>query len=153
MNRVVKLGAGAKTAIPTMSAKSLRTLPVIYAVDEQQNLLPVNPLTCMLFEGDTNSTGGRKDVFPSSYGLRLSIQHCTTVEGGSRLLFLQQKRTGVENSYHCMGVPRTLADIEGSQAIRTRASQGSIQRTLLFNLYIIEDSMFIERALLVKIVA
>ena len=24
------------------------------------------------------------------------------------MLFLQRKRTGVENSYHCMGVPRTF---------------------------------------------
>ena len=49
--------------ISTMSAKSLETLPVIYAVDEQQNPLPHKT---MLFEGDTNSTGGRNDVFPSS---------------------------------------------------------------------------------------
>ena len=48
---------------PTMSAKSLGTLPVIYAVDEQQNPLPRKT---MLFEGDTSSTGGRNDVFPSS---------------------------------------------------------------------------------------
>ena len=45
--------------LPTMSAKSLGTLPV----DEQLNPLP--PKT-MFFEGDTNSTGGRNDVFPSS---------------------------------------------------------------------------------------
>ena len=78
---------------------------MIYAVNEQQNPLPRKT---MLFEGDTNSTGGRNDVFPSSYGLRQSIQHCITGEGGSQLLFLQRKRTGVENSYHCMGVPRTF---------------------------------------------
>ena len=42
---------------PTMSAKSPGTLPVIYAVDVQQNPLPRK---IMLFEGDTN------DVFPSS---------------------------------------------------------------------------------------
>ena len=46
-----------------MSAKSLGTLPLIYAVDEQQNPLPRKT---MLFEGDTNSTGGGNDVFPSS---------------------------------------------------------------------------------------
>ena len=46
-----------------MSAKSLGIFPVIYAVDEQQNSLPRKT---MLFEGDTNSTGGRNDVFPSS---------------------------------------------------------------------------------------
>ena len=53
-----------------MSAKSLGTLTVIYAVDEQENPLPHKT---MLFEGDTNSTGGENDVFPSSLGLRLSI--------------------------------------------------------------------------------
>ena len=47
----------------TMSAKSLGTLPVIYAVDEHQNPLPRKT---MLFEGDTNSTGWINDVFPSS---------------------------------------------------------------------------------------
>ena len=46
----------------TMSAKSLATLPVIYAVDELQPL----PRTTMLFEGDMNSTGGRSGVFPNS---------------------------------------------------------------------------------------
>ena len=45
-----------------MSAKSLGILPVIYAVDELQN---PHPRKTMLFEGDTNSTGGRNDVFPS----------------------------------------------------------------------------------------
>ena len=40
----------------TMSAKSLGTLPVIYTIDELQNLLL---RTTMLFEGDTNSTGRR----------------------------------------------------------------------------------------------
>ena len=43
-----------------MSAKSLGTLPVIYAVDELQNPLPC---TTMLFEGDRNSTEGRNGVF------------------------------------------------------------------------------------------
>ena len=47
----------------TMSAKSLGTLSVIYAVDELQNSLH---RTTMLFEGDTNSTGRRNDVFPNS---------------------------------------------------------------------------------------
>ena len=40
----------------TMSAKSLGTLPVIYTIDELQNLLL---RTTMLCEGDTNSTGRR----------------------------------------------------------------------------------------------
>ena len=46
-----------------MSAKSLGTLPVIYAVDEQQNPLPRKTMLC---GGDTNRTGGENDVFPSS---------------------------------------------------------------------------------------
>ena len=46
-----------------MSAKSLGTLPVIYAVDKKQNPLPRKT---MLFEGDTNSTKGENNVFPSS---------------------------------------------------------------------------------------
>ena len=108
----------------------------------------------MLFEGDTNSTGGRKVVFPSSYGLRLSIQHCTTGEGGSLLLFLQQKKDGGRKFLPLHGCSKEiLADIEGSRAIRTRASQGSIQRPSLFNFHMIEDSMFVERVLLVKIIA
>ena len=73
----------------TMSAKSLGTLPVIYAVDEQQNPLPCKTMPC---GGDTNSTGGENDVFPRSLGLRLSIQHCITGEEGSQLLFLQRKK-------------------------------------------------------------
>ena len=89
----------------TMSAKSLGTLHVIYAVDEQQNPLPRKTMLC---GGDTNSTGGGNDVFPSSLGLRQSIQQCIRGERGSQLLFLQRKRTGIENSYHCMGVPRTF---------------------------------------------
>ena len=48
---------------PTMIAKSLGTLPVIYAVDELQNPLPRKTV---LFEGDTNTTGGENDVFPNS---------------------------------------------------------------------------------------
>ena len=88
-----------------MSAKSLGTLPVIYAVDEQQNPLPRKTMLC---GGDTNSTGGENGVFQRSLGPRLSIQHYITGEGGSQLLFLQRNRTGVENSYHCMGIPRTF---------------------------------------------
>ena len=49
--------------LSTTSAKSLGKPPVIYAVDELHNPLPRKT---MLFEGDTNSTGGRNDVFPSS---------------------------------------------------------------------------------------
>ena len=74
-----------------MPAKSLRTLPVIYAVDEQQNPLPRETILC---GGDTNSTGGENYVLPSSKGLWLSIQHCITGEGGSQLLFLQRKKDG-----------------------------------------------------------
>ena len=92
-----------------MLAKSLGTIPVIYAVDEQQNPLPRNTMLC---GGDTNSTGGdndgENDVFPCGLGLRLSIQHCITGKGDSQLLFLERKKDGVENSYHCMGVPRTF---------------------------------------------
>ena len=53
-----------------------------------------NPLfrKTMLFQGGTNSTAGRNDVFPSNSGLRLSIQHCITGEGVSQLLFLQRKK-------------------------------------------------------------
>ena len=64
---------------------------MIYAVDEHQNPLPLKTMLC---GGDTNSTGGGNDVFPSSLGLRQSIQHCTTGEGGSQLLFLQRKKDG-----------------------------------------------------------
>ena len=47
----------------TMSAKSLGTFSVSYAVDKLHNPLP---RTTMLFEGDTTSNGGRNDVFPNS---------------------------------------------------------------------------------------
>ena len=47
----------------TMSAKSLGTSPVVYAVDEQQNPLLRRTMLC---EGDTNSTGGKNDVVTSS---------------------------------------------------------------------------------------
>ena len=43
-----------------MSAKSLGTPPVIYAVDKLQN--PLHRKT-MFFEGETNSTVGRNDLF------------------------------------------------------------------------------------------
>ena len=74
-----------------MSAKSLGTLPVMYAVDEQQNPLPHKTMLC---GGDTNSVARGNDVFPSSVGLRQLIQHCITGEGGSQLLFLQRKKDG-----------------------------------------------------------
>ena len=74
-----------------MSAKSLGKLHVIYAVDEQQNPLLHKTMLC---GGDTNSTGGGNDVFPSSLGLRQSIQHCIAGEEGSQLLFLQLKKDG-----------------------------------------------------------
>ena len=47
----------------TMSAKSLGTLPVIYAIDELQNPLPRKT---MLFEGHMTSTFGRSDACPNS---------------------------------------------------------------------------------------
>ena len=71
--------------------QSLGTLHVIYAQDEQQNPLPRKIMLC---GGDTNSTRGGNDVFPSSLGLQQSIQHCITGEGGSQLLFLQRKKDG-----------------------------------------------------------
>ena len=43
-----------------MSAKSLRTLVMIYATDELQNPLP---LKIMLFEGDMNNPVRRSDAF------------------------------------------------------------------------------------------
>ena len=46
-----------------MSAKSLETLPIIYAVDKRKNPLP---RTTMLFEGGTNSTGGTSDICPNN---------------------------------------------------------------------------------------
>ena len=72
-----------------MSANGLGTLSVIYAVDEQQNPLPRKTMLC---GGDKNSTGGGNYVFPSSLGLRQSIQNCITGEGGSQLLFLKRKK-------------------------------------------------------------
>ena len=49
-----------------MSAKSLGRLPVIYAVDKQQNPLPCKR---KLRGGDTNSSGEENDVFPGSMGM------------------------------------------------------------------------------------
>ena len=53
-----------------MSAKSLGTLPVIYAVDELQNPLPQ---TTMLFEGDSNNRTGVEHCMgvPKTFG-----RHC-----------------------------------------------------------------------------
>ena len=48
-------------SLATMSAESLRTMPVIYAVDELQNPHPLSRTT-MLFEGARNSTGARNGV-------------------------------------------------------------------------------------------
>ena len=48
--------------VPTMPAKSPGTLPVIYAVDKQENPLPRKT---MLYGGDTNCNGGENYVFPS----------------------------------------------------------------------------------------
>ena len=62
-----------------MPAKSLGTLPVIYAVDKQENALPRKT---MLYGGDTNCNGGENYVFPSGLGLRLSIQHFITGKEG-----------------------------------------------------------------------
>ena len=62
-NSIIAAKEKALKRIAAMSATGLGTLPVIYAVDEQQNPLPRKP---MLFEGDTNNTGGRNDVSPSS---------------------------------------------------------------------------------------
>ena len=76
---------------------------MIYAVEEQQNPLPRKT---MLRGGDTNSTGGGNYVFPSSLGLRQSIQQ--RGKGAHDCYFCSEKRTGVENSYHCIGVPRTF---------------------------------------------
>ena len=55
-----------------MSAKSLGTFPVIYAVDELQNPFPRKT---MLFEGDKNSTGGRMVPFQiaKGFGYRFNI--------------------------------------------------------------------------------
>jgi len=56
-----------------MSAKSIGTLPVIYALDELQNSLP---RTTMLFEGDRNSTGGRDMMsfqIAKGFGYRFNI--------------------------------------------------------------------------------
>ena len=64
-----KLG---KIQAAPMSAKRLGTLPAIYAVDEQQNPLPRKT---MVFEGDTNSTGGEMMSFQvaKGFGYRFNI--------------------------------------------------------------------------------
>ena len=49
--------------IPTMSAKSLGTFPVICAIDEVQNPLP---LKTMLFKRHMTSIIGISDTFPNS---------------------------------------------------------------------------------------
>ena len=56
----------------TMSAKSLGTLPVIYAVDKQQNPLPHKT---MLFEGDTIALEGKMMSFQlaKSFGYQFNI--------------------------------------------------------------------------------
>ena len=77
--------------LATMPAKSLGTLPVIYAVDKQQNPLPRKTMLC---GGDTNSTGGENDVFRRSLGLRLSIQHCITGEGLTIVISAAKKGRG-----------------------------------------------------------
>ena len=74
-----------------MSAKSLGTLPVIYAADEQQNSLPRKTILCI---GDTNSTGWENGIFPRSLGLRLSIQHCIKGEGAHNCYFCSEKGRG-----------------------------------------------------------
>ena len=51
------------SATATLSAKSLRTLSMIYAVDELQNPLP---RTTMLFEGDRNSTAEKNGELRAS---------------------------------------------------------------------------------------
>ena len=59
--------------IQTMSAKGLGTFPVICAIDEVQNPLPLKTL---LFERHMTSIIGIRDTFPNSYGPWLLIKHC-----------------------------------------------------------------------------
>ena len=89
----------------TMSAKSLGTFPVIYDVDEQR--IPL-PRKTMLFEGDTNSTGGEMMSFQVAKGFGYRFNIVQRGKGAHNCYFCSVKRTGVENSYHCMGVPRTF---------------------------------------------
>ena len=49
--------------IQTMPAKSLGTLPMIYAIDELQNPLPRKT---MLFEENMTTVFGRSDALPNS---------------------------------------------------------------------------------------
>ena len=60
---VVNEGWNISRMLATMSAKSLGTLPVIYAIDEVQSPLPRKT---MLFEGHMTSTFGRSDAFSNS---------------------------------------------------------------------------------------
>ena len=69
---------------------------MIYTVDEIQNPLSH---TTMLFESDTNSTGGRNHVFPNSYGLASAIDSTFMEgEGAQNCHFCSENRTGEENS-------------------------------------------------------
>ena len=56
-------GLREQLVIPTMSAKSLGTFPVICAIDEVQNPLP---LKTMLFEKHMTSIIGISDTFTNS---------------------------------------------------------------------------------------
>ena len=49
-----------KRKLPTMSAKSLGTLAMIYATDKLQNPLPLKTMLC---EGDMNNPVRRSDAF------------------------------------------------------------------------------------------
>ena len=62
-----------------MPAKSLGTFPVICAIDEVQNPLP---LQTMLLKRHMTSIIGISDTFPNSKGPWLLIQHCIRGEGG-----------------------------------------------------------------------
>ena len=62
----------------------------------------------MLFEGHMTSTIEISDGFPNSYVHWLLIQHYMKGEGGLHSEFCNGNMIGVENSYHCMDVPRTF---------------------------------------------
>ena len=88
----IYIGVPSEEALPpcsTVSAKSLGTLPVIYAVDEQQNPFPRKTMLC---GGDTNSTGGENVVFPRRLGLRLSIQHLYNGGRGPTIVIFSAKK-------------------------------------------------------------
>ena len=57
------ISSTAANTVPTMSAKSLGTFPVICAIDEVQNPLPRKT---MLFEKHMTSIIGISDTFPNS---------------------------------------------------------------------------------------